>query len=125
MDRAHVFLSHNSVDKPHVEALAHRLLDAGIEPWLDKWNLVPGKPWLPALEEALANARAIVVCIGATGLGQYQDAEVQRALSQALRDPARLVIPVLLPNAPAENAIAACDDARSNRPSPPLKRPSG
>ena len=40
-----VFLSHSSVDKPRVEELARRLKQAGIEPFLDKWNLVPGGPW--------------------------------------------------------------------------------
>lgn len=39
-----VFLSHNSADKPAVEALAQQLLAAGFKPWLDSWNLVPGDP---------------------------------------------------------------------------------
>ena len=30
-----VFLSHNSTDKPAVETLAHRLVEAGLTPWLD------------------------------------------------------------------------------------------
>ena len=51
-----VFLSHSSVDKPRVEELARRLKQAGIEPFLDKWNLIPGQPWQEALEEALARA---------------------------------------------------------------------
>ena len=48
-----VFLSHSSVDKPGVEELARRLKKEGIEPFLDKWNLIPGQPWQEALEEAL------------------------------------------------------------------------
>ena len=52
-----VFLSHSSVDKPRVEELARRLKQAGIEPFLDKWNLIPGQPWQEALEEALAERR--------------------------------------------------------------------
>ena len=31
----HVFLSHNSADKPAVEELARRLKAEGMEPWLD------------------------------------------------------------------------------------------
>ncbi len=50
----HVFLSHTGPDKPAVEELARRLVRAGIEPWLDTWNLIPGAPWMPALEDALA-----------------------------------------------------------------------
>jgi hypothetical protein len=37
-----VFLSHNNVDKPAVEALARKLRDVGLNPWFDKWCLVPG-----------------------------------------------------------------------------------
>ena len=48
-----VFLSHNSADKPAVEVLAQRLLVAGIRPWLDSWNLIPGDPWEEAIEQAL------------------------------------------------------------------------
>jgi hypothetical protein len=37
-----VFLSHNSADKPAVEALALRLCqETDIHPWFDKWDLVP------------------------------------------------------------------------------------
>ena len=55
----HVFLSHNSVDKPAVEELAVRLKHEGIEPWLDKWNLVPGDAWQPAIERALGDCAVV------------------------------------------------------------------
>ena len=51
-----VFLSHSNADKPAIEDLARRLKREGIEPWLDKWNLVPGEPWQKPIEEALAPA---------------------------------------------------------------------
>ena len=54
--RYDVFLSHSSVDKPKVEELAWRLKQTGIEPFLDKWNLIPGQPWQEVLEEALSRA---------------------------------------------------------------------
>jgi hypothetical protein len=41
-NRFHVFLSHASADKLAVEEIARRLQAEGIEPWLDKWNLIPG-----------------------------------------------------------------------------------
>jgi TIR domain len=47
----HVFLSHSSTDKPAVEELARRLAGEGIQAWLDKWNLIPGDPWQPAIEK--------------------------------------------------------------------------
>ena len=50
-----VFLSYCSSDKQHVETLAARLKDeAGLNPFLDKWHLVPGEPWQERLEAALA-----------------------------------------------------------------------
>jgi hypothetical protein len=39
--RYSVFLSHSGADKPAVEYLAQRLHEAGLEPFLDKWHLVP------------------------------------------------------------------------------------
>ena len=39
-----VFLSHNSADKPIVERIAERLKRARLEPWLDAWCLVAGRP---------------------------------------------------------------------------------
>ncbi len=37
---------------PAVEELARRLVKEGIQPWLDKWNLIPGEPW-QAADEAI------------------------------------------------------------------------
>jgi len=42
--RYHTFLSHHTDDKPVVEELAQKLRQAGLRPWLDKWNLIPGDP---------------------------------------------------------------------------------
>ena len=60
-----VFLSHNSGDKPAVEALALRLRkERDIEPWLDKWNLIPGQPWQEELEVAIKGCDSCVIFIG-------------------------------------------------------------
>ena len=37
-----VFLSHNGRDKPIVERDRGAPQRAGLEPWLDKWDLTPG-----------------------------------------------------------------------------------
>jgi hypothetical protein len=43
--RYHVFLSHNSADKPAVEELARRLHgDARLSFWFGPWHSVPGQP---------------------------------------------------------------------------------
>src|SRR5580692_10754560 len=97
----HVFLSHSNADKPAVEELARRFAKEGIQAWLDKWHLIPGDPWQPALEKALAESRTCVVFVGPSGFGPWQNEEMRAAIDQRVRDSGRRfrVIPVLLPGA--------------------------
>ena len=92
-----VFLSHSSADKPAVEDLARRLRELGIEPFLDKWHLIPGDPWQEALEEALDASRTCAVFLGPKGLGAWQNEEMRSALATRVRNRSFRVIPVLLP----------------------------
>jgi WD40 repeat protein len=95
----HVFLSHSSVDKPAAEELARRLLKEGIQAWLDKWHLIPGDPWQPAIERALAESGTCAVFVGPSGLGPWQNEEMRVAIDRRVSDAnGRFrVIPVLLP----------------------------
>lgn len=97
----HVFLSHSSADKPAVEELARRLNKEGIEAWLDKWHLIPGDPWQPAIEKALAASDTCAVFVGPSGLGPWQNEEMRAAIDHRVRDSGKRfrVIPVLLPGA--------------------------
>ena len=99
--RISVFLSYNSADKPVVEKLAHRLIKEGIEPWLDKWNLIPGEPWQEAIEEALYRCTTCVVFWGPSGVGPWQNEEMRAAIDRRAHEGQGnfRVIPVLLPGA--------------------------
>jgi hypothetical protein len=92
-----VFLCHNSGDKLFVRELARRLAEVGVQPWLDKWNLVPGEPWQEAIEEALDACRTVAVFLGPGGTGPWQNEEMRSALDGRVHDKTRRVIPVLLP----------------------------
>jgi hypothetical protein len=108
--RFDVFLSHSSADKPAVESLAQRLLAAGLRPWLDSWNLIPGDPWQEGLEEALDTCATCTVFLGPSGIGPWHNEELRGALDRRARDRTRTfrVIPVLLPGAdPADPADPA------------------
>ena len=59
-----VFLSHNSKDKPAVRGLGEALRERGLRVWLDEWELVPGRPWMEALEKILAEVRSVAVLVG-------------------------------------------------------------
>ncbi len=95
--RFDVFLSHNSVDKPGVEALARRLRSAGIEPWLDSWCITPGGNWQDELGAGLRSSGACAVFVGAAGLGDWAREELQVALDRAAKDRSFRVFLVLLP----------------------------
>lgn len=95
-----VFLSHNSADKPAVEILAEKLVDTGLNPWLDKWNLIPGEPWQEELEAALDACQTVAVFLGPTGISPWENEEMRSALEERVHDKSRRVIPVLLPGAP-------------------------
>jgi len=98
-DRFDVFLSHASSDKPLVEELARRLERENLKPWLDKWNLIPGKPWQAAIESALGQCATCVVIIGGGNFGTWQHEEMRLAIDRRVADRERSfrVIPVLLP----------------------------
>lgn len=95
-----VFLSHNSADKPAIEALAFRLRAAGIDPWLDKWNLIPGNPWQADIEQALEQCKNCVVFIGLSGMGPWHHEEMRALINRRVAEKNGFrVVPVLLPGA--------------------------
>lgn len=98
--RYDVFLSHNSADKAAVEDIARRLIAAGLQPFLDKWHLIPGAPWQEALENALTESASVAVFVGPSGISPWHNEEIRAAIDEAVRtrDDYR-VIPVLLPGA--------------------------
>jgi hypothetical protein len=106
---AHVFLSHSTADKPAIEELARRLCDKeGIQAWLDKWNLIPGASWQPAIEDALQECESCVVFVGREGLGPWQMEEMRMAINRRVCDSQQRfrVIPVLLPGAKRDSLPA-------------------
>jgi hypothetical protein len=76
----HVFLSHSTTDKPAVEELARRLVKEGVQVWLDKWHLIPGNPWQPDIEKALAESETCAVFVGPSGFGPWQNEEMRLAI---------------------------------------------
>jgi hypothetical protein len=98
--RFDVFLCHNSADKPAVRAIARRLRARGILPWLDEWELPPGQPWQPLLEQQIERIASAAVFVGRAGVGPWQEQELYGFLREFVARKAP-VIPVLLPDAPS------------------------
>lgn len=99
--RFDVFLSHNHSDKPAVRELAKALRKRGLRVWLDEDELIPGKPWRAMLEQGIHACASVAVLIGGGELGPWQNAEMWDILRFVAADN-RPLIPVLLPNAPAQ-----------------------
>jgi DNA-binding beta-propeller fold protein YncE len=97
VQRFDVFLSHNSRDKATVERIAEKLARAGLEPWLDKWRLTPGRRWQDELAEGLAASSACAVFIGPEDVGAWEREELGVALDRAAKDPSFRLFLVLLP----------------------------
>ena len=103
-----IFLSHNSADKPAVEALALRLREAkddsgqhDLDPWLDQWHLIPGVPWQKDFEDIIATCDVCAICIGPNGLGAWHHEAMRALINRRVGEPHGQfrVIPVLLPGA--------------------------
>lgn len=92
-----VFLCHNSRDKEIVKKIGMQLKEMGLLPWLDEWELQPGLPWLPALEEKIQRIKSAAVFVGIDGVGPWQRREID-ALLREFVDRKCPVIPIRLPD---------------------------
>ena len=93
-----VFLCHNGADKAEVKQIALQLRARGILPWLDEWELQPGRTWQTELEKQIASIKSSAVFLGREGIGPWQEQEVSAFLREFVTRRAP-VIPVILPTA--------------------------
>src|ERR1700738_2386571 len=99
-----VLLSHNSRDKLAVQRIYTHLRSLGLRPWLHEQALQD--EWHGAMQAAIDEVAACVVCIGPNGWGRWQFREAQLADSRHIEDPAFRLIPVLLPDLEDESLRA-------------------
>ena len=96
-----VFLCHNSKDKPQVKKIAEQLQQYDLKPWLDIWELPPGRSWQRLLEQQIEQISSAAVFVGQDGFGPWQQQELYAFLSEFVNRDCP-VIPILLPNAPTK-----------------------
>jgi RNA polymerase sigma factor (sigma-70 family) len=80
--RFDVFMCHNSMDKSYIKRIGTRLRQFGLLPWIDEWELRPGLPWQRCLEQQITNIRSAAVFVGNSGLGPWQNMELEAFLRQ-------------------------------------------
>ena len=96
-DTYDVFVSYSRADGRHAAEIDSVLRDKGLKTFFDRRNLAAGLPWVRALEQAIGTAKAVIVLIGPSGLGNTQQYERELAFVHQTRDPAFPVVPVILP----------------------------
>ncbi len=90
-----IFLCHNSADKDEVKKIGLQLIENGITPWLDEWNLRPGFPWTKELEKQICDIKAAAVFVGKSGIGPWQNIEIDALLREFIENKYP-VMPVIL-----------------------------
>lgn len=93
-----VFICHNSEDKNQVRAISNQLKNLGLAPWFDEWALPPGQRWQPKLHEQIQIIRSAAVFIGNSGLGPWQEMEIDIFLQEFVKRKYP-IIPVILKTA--------------------------
>jgi TIR domain len=96
VDEYDVFMAHNSADKSEVEAICQILRKRGLNPWLDKEQIPPGRWFQDVIQQAIRNVKSAAIFIGSKGLGRWQVVELRTFISQCVEREIP-VIPVLLP----------------------------
>jgi small GTP-binding protein len=93
-----VFLCHNSADKGEVRAIARRLEERGLLPWLDERELQPFVRWQDELQETIPRIKSVAVFVGPHGVGPWQDIEMNAFLGEFAHRKIRIGM-VFLPGA--------------------------
>lgn len=102
-----LFICYAGPDKAIAMALHHALADAGLTPWCDAIDLLPGQDWDEVIPAALKASRAVLVLVskrwpivGERGEGHYGPDELAIAIEHARRpDTALSLVPVRLDGA--------------------------
>jgi hypothetical protein len=95
-----VFLAHNSGDKPEVVRVADALRRRGLNPWLDKEQVAPGRWFQDVIQQAIPYVKSAAVFIGRRGVGKWEKVELRSFISKCVESDLP-VIPVLLPGVQA------------------------
>jgi len=95
-----IFLCHASEDKPDVRSIYRRLNQAGFDLWFDEECLLPGHDWRQAIQGALRNSVAVVVCLSDKSVNKrgYVQREIRESLEIAAELPegSLFIVPIRL-----------------------------
>lgn len=96
-----IFLSHNSIDKPVVEAIGNWLTNKGYSVWLDKWCMTAGDSLIEKIGEGIESSDKLIVFLTENSVdANWVKKEVATGLVLELAEEkglgSKFVIPALL-----------------------------
>ena len=101
-----VFITYSHSDADAAAVVAESLRQEGLQVSLDRASLIPGVQWHPSIPQAMMNSRSVVVCIGLSGLDEWQQSEIEDTFGSLVEEKVRIsVIPVLVPGALLESLL--------------------
>ena len=94
-----VFLCYNDRDKAEVKEIGKQLKACRISPWLDEWEIPPGRPWIRLLEQQIAQIKSAAIFVSKYEIASWQREQLDALLRELIKRD-RPVIPVFLRSAP-------------------------
>ena len=95
-----VFLSHGKEDSDRVAEVYDALEKHGVNPWMDKKDLLPGQDWEAEIRKAIRRSHVVIVFLSESSVDRrgYFQKEIKIALDMSLKEPegAIFLIPVRL-----------------------------
>lgn len=91
-----VFLAYNSLDTDQVLALNRELRRRGLNAWLDREQVPPGRWFQEKIQGAITRAKSAAIIVGVHGLGPWERRELDAFIRLCVESEIP-VIPVLLP----------------------------
>ena len=102
-----VFLSHGHADKPFVRLIAAELRNAGLAPWLDELELLPGDSLIVAISKAVAESTYVIAFLSRSSItSAWVEKELAIAMTLGIQQKRVIVLPVLLPGLTSERIPA-------------------
>ncbi len=98
--RRRIFISYNSKDSYFANELAVWLRARGFKAWIDLERIRPGIEWQVAIDDAVAQADMVIVCVGPNRLGKWQQMEIDAAQRRSDNGDC-VVLPLLIPGGPS------------------------
>lgn len=101
------FLSHSTDEKPTAELIGIELLRAGIEPWIDHWDMYAGDNLQTEIESALSNCDAFLVLLSKNSTkSQWVNLEISTALSRKRHNASFRIIPIVVEDCEVPAALS-------------------